>query len=101
MSIGVELISQEREDQLSKYAIANDAVGGHLIFFARYLLMEDYDAEKWNFEEVLIEEYGLSKNYLTKVNNKPHTEKLAIAGALIAAEIDVIKYLNEIEDEDI
>lgn len=96
MSVGIELITKERNQQLVKYPVGADTIG-HLVPFAKYCLFENNDAEKDEFGKYLIEEFGFTQLYLDKISNKPFAERLAIAGALLAAELDVIAYLNEEE----
>lgn len=90
MKTGIELIAIERKEQIEKHGrtIENDVVeneDGQLKYGAVALLTsldEDFPAE-WN--------YATCK----KMMAKPELEKLIIAGAFIAAEIDRLQAINK------
>ena len=84
---GIDLISKERKEQLTKHHRSiikdvQDNCNGQLRSGARKLLipnpsnLEDYPPEGWD------------KRIWKKMCNKPYKQRLIIAGALIAAEID-------------
>lgn len=89
MKKGIELIAQERAEQIEKHGrtIEKDVELNddcQLSFAASVLAsfnIEDYDArhEAPN---------GWDLNIWQKMHDKPYKERLIIAGALIAAEID-------------
>lgn len=93
---GIGKITTERQHQLLKgYTPANDVVEysyGDLTFFARYLMMDDCDAEGDDMFEYITNKkecgMGIDPLYVTKLSKKSYIDRLAIAGALIAAEID-------------
>jgi hypothetical protein len=94
---GIELISKERQEQLEKhnYSVESDTkyMCGELVSLAEYILKEDNDAEKDELVSYLTTDLddggcGFKMEFLQKINAKPKIEQLAIAGALIAAEID-------------
>lgn len=87
MKTGIELIAQERQEQIEKHGmtVASDVninPNGALLSAAKYLIDPSHSIwpKHWNVDY---------KEHLD--NNKTKLEKLVIAGALIAAEIDRIK----------
>lgn len=89
---GVELIAQERQEQLTKHnrSMEEDRTyngSGELIQGATALLIQDlaYMPLNWDGRIVL------------KMMDKPYMERLAIAGALIAAELDRINSVGDME----
>lgn len=87
---GIELIAKEREEQLVKHGItiiddSKNNANGELIDAATYLLTSDplYWPSNW------------SQQKREKLDSKSKTEKMTIAAALIAADIDRICY-NEL-----
>lgn len=89
MKTGIELIDQERKEQIEKHQrlIKDDAKyndEGELIIAAvtlvdEYPYLDDFPSS-WNRELCM------------KMAQKPKKERLIIAGALIAAEIDRLNY---------
>jgi len=95
MKTGIELIAIERKEQLSKHGRsidydANKNSNGEMRYAAKYLLaLNNYKPvsewpSKWDLGY---------KNYLD--THKTDIEKLVIAGALIAAEIDRLQSLDK------
>lgn len=92
MKTGIELITEERKEQIEKhgFSTAHD-VKEHesrdLTSCAAYLLTND---DYW---------YPTSwgKEVKTKMEAKTYKEKLKVAGALIAAELDRLNITNESE----
>lgn len=88
---GVELIAQERQEQIAKH---NRDVNfdqeinskGQLVYAATLLLNDGHDGAMGD------EGYPLNWNedVWLKMSSKPYKERLIIVGALIAAEIDRI-----------
>lgn len=92
MKTGIELIAQERQEQIEKHgrSVESDVeinANCELISAACALLHTDSELSPMD----LIKEMKL-KNWdsgiLDKMDSKPYKERLIIAGALIAAEID-------------
>lgn len=87
---GVDKIAQERKEQIEKhgYTVENDCryVEGQLLMAATAIIQVDDDhwPADWNRAEYL------------KIMAKPRADQLAIAGALIAAEIDCEEAYNGI-----
>lgn len=91
MKTGIELIILEREEQITKHGYDSrhdkSNSGSELLYAAIYCITgeeEDYPLG-WN---------GCWKE---KIDTKSEINKLAIAGALIAAEIDRLTELNKEE----
>jgi len=82
MKTGVELIAKERQEQIEKHGFdkSHDANNRNceLVFAAMFMLTEDKDYWPKNWD----------MGWYFKFKEKSYQEKLVIAGALIAAEID-------------
>lgn len=91
---GVELISKERAEQIEKHGHtpSGDMHNDYLIVLAKYLLMDDDDAEKQDVWDQLVSGYNVDFSYMERLDSKTYREKLTIAGALIAAELDADIY---------
>lgn len=92
MITGIELITQERQEQIIKHgrtleADIRDNTNQQLSLGALMLLSVDYE------EGIDPEAYpnGWDNDICLKMINKPYKERLTIAGALIAAELDRIQ----------
>lgn len=93
MKTGIELIAHERLEQIEKHGFTTetdktDNNEGELNLLIKYLLLSDNDAEKDNLKEYFVESGCYNMSYIAKFDTKTIIEKLTIAGALIAAEID-------------
>lgn len=89
MKTGIELIAQERQEQIEKHGrtLEHDATvndDGQMIDAAIQLLAVEYN-EGWDSYNT---PPGWDKEIMTKMIGKPLKDRLIIAGALIAAEID-------------
>lgn len=85
MKTGIELIIEERKEQVQKHhrSISEDVILNdkkQLSTAARRLLYPDTTCSETP--------YNWNKESWTKIRNKTYKERLIIAGALIAAEID-------------
>ena len=92
MKTGVELIAEERQEQIEKHGfdVKNDADYSHneLIKAAQFAI--NPDQFEWPFY--------WQEEFRTKILNKTNAvERLKVAGALIAAEIDRIQLREEEE----
>lgn len=92
MKTGIELIQQERNEQIHKHnrQVKYDVdwnFSGQLASAAEMLLASEYE------EGIDSKSYpqGWSEHLCLKMLNKSYKEKLILAGALIAAEIDRIQ----------
>lgn len=86
---GIELIAQERKEQIEKHnrTVINDThynCFGQLAQGAEMLLASEHEEgiDSASFPE------GWDHDICNKMLNKPYIDRLTIAGALIAAEID-------------
>lgn len=95
MKTGIELISAERQEQIEKHGrtIESDVqqnTMNELCDGARFLLLET-PAQEFELDEDMIH-FMIPKTWdnelFFKMYRKPYKERLIIAGALIAAEID-------------
>lgn len=99
MKTGIELIAEERREQIEKHGrtIENDVrTNGmcQLSDAAGHLSLNDWIC---NDVEGMVKWYtpfGWDEELWRKMLLKPYKERLIIAGALIAAEIDRIQYQN-------
>ncbi len=98
MKSGVELIAIERQEQIEKHGrtINRDAHENQdmQLSFASSFLCTDYPMGCLEVEDIIEGHIpkGWDKNIWKKMVNKTYKERLIIAGALIAAEIDRIQY---------
>lgn len=93
---GIDLIAEERMEQLTKH---NRSIEDDVKFNTNYQL--SYAASLLALEELFINKMTCPLNWdnelWKKMNNKTHKERLIIAGALIAAEIDRLNYIENNE----
>lgn len=88
MKTGVELIAEERQEQIEKHGfdIQNDEDYSQNELIKAALFAINPDQFEWP--------YHWGQVFRSKIKNKPNAvERLKIAGALIAAEIDRIQTL--------
>ena len=90
MKTGIELIAEERREQIEKHGRTveydlkvNDQE--QLVLAATYIILKD-----WEEDTFLSAPDGWDSNVWKHICDKPYQERLIIAGALIAAEIDRI-----------
>ena len=92
MQTGIEQITKERNDQIEKYGYTGEWQAKNPEFYACGQLIK---AAKELLEEnnpFLCEPENWDEAWFLKLLNKPYKERLAIAGALIAAELDRLNY---------
>lgn len=97
---GIDLIAQERQEQITKHGRLTEHdvkinQGQQLVTAAIALLETDYPDEITEGRSINHFPMDWSDAACVKMVNKPHKERLAIAGALIAAEIDRLQALEE------
>lgn len=90
---GAEEIARERARQFieHRHSIKDDVLhnpNGELVIAARALMKELCNPHDFP------EHWGIA--YVRKLILKPYTERLIIAGALLAAEVDRRKYIQEV-----
>lgn len=95
---GIELIAKEREEQINKHGrtLEGDLLWKqHELTYVAGFLVHYKTAEVPNVEQYCPPTFD--KEIFKKMVNKPYKERLIIAGALIAAELDVLNkvYSNE------
>lgn len=95
MKTGIELIAEERQEQITKHgrAIDKDIEQNHegqLITGAIAIIKADDSEMPADWNDLILNQ---------KMVDKPYKERLVIAGALIAAEIDRINALNQTNHE--
>lgn len=98
MKTGIELIARERKEQIEKHGrtIERDVQENHylqLVQGARVLSSEL--ANDYVDDFVQAKPMGWSADIWKKMLAKPYKERLIIAGALIAAEIDRLNHSEE------
>lgn len=97
MKTGINLIEEERKEQLYKHEISIDA---DMLNNKDYQLskaatvLATYDPSEWDSPEDCQPE-GWDRFLWERAYHKPYKERLIIAGALIAAEIDRLQYENK------
>lgn len=89
---GIEMITAERMDQVLKhgYTLEHDIIkndNGQLEEGAAYLLSVDFGYPGPSDDDTPA---GWDKDYYRKLLSKPRMERLAIAGAWVAAQIDIL-----------
>ncbi len=89
MKTAIQLIAQERQEQIQKHGRSIESDAKHnseqqLIFAALAILEED---PEWmpNWDGVICQ----------KIMDKPHKERLIVAAALLAAEIDRLNFIGQ------
>ena len=96
MKTGIELIADERQEQITKHRMT---IGHDMVFNNDFQLIHVANGLLFCGEEIspmsMIIQMGGTVNwngqFLEKLADKPYKERLIIAGALIAAEIDRIQ----------
>lgn len=98
MKTGIELITEERQKQIDKHGFTaehhalnsdkwyND---NQMQFAVMYLMDEDFIFNDEAFP------LNWNKEWFLNLNNRDTKERLIIAGALIAAELDRLNYIEE------
>ena len=92
---GVELIAQERQEQIEKHGrtVALDDArnqNGQLLWAAAHLLAEDFTEQ---LEDCCPD--GWDEEIWDRMRSKTPMERLIMAGALVAAEIDRLNYRHD------
>lgn len=103
METGIELIAQERHEQIEKHGRTVDLdatmnLAGQLTIAAEFLIQPG-EYQRPNADEGILENipYGWDDRIWLKMCYKNQKERLVIAGALIAAEIDRIQSVLDIK----
>jgi hypothetical protein len=90
---GIELIAKERNSQIVDhgYTVEKDYErwkNGELLVFARHIILAESDKQ---LDKITTPEV------LWHIFTKPREEQLAVAGALVAAHIELIQYTKKVE----
>jgi len=98
MKTGIELIAIERQEQIEKHGrtIEQDIINNsqfQLTEAASFLCNPETDPEDYDIQEYL--PVGWDLDLFTNICHKPYIERLIIAGALIAAEIERIQSVDK------
>ena len=98
MKTGIELIAAERQEQLTKHnrTIESDVKINHTkqLSFGAALLCCPNPKQFYDYESRVGRPVGWDKNIWIKMVEKSYKDRLIIAGALIAAEIDRLQYVE-------
>lgn len=84
---GIELISQERREQIEKHSFSQDYTYVNEELLKASLFCIDQKRFEWPF--------GWGAHFRLKIVNKSRVDQLKVAGAFIAAEIDRLQGLKE------
>lgn len=109
MRTGIEELFKERMEQQLKHGYTPETdkqyKNGELVSMAQYFLTEHNDAENENYEEYLFHDKDgpmLNQNLKHAYWAKDRYNRLIVAGALIAAEIDrIMKTVMDGPDENL
>lgn len=91
---GIERIAVERQEQIHKHqrTVLHDVLQNkncQLTFGAERLVIPELDVYNYNAPD------GWDEKLWEKMTSKPYKERLIIAGALIAAEIDRLQFIEK------
>lgn len=102
---GAELIAEERLEQIEKhgYTVESDQKYTDkqllaLAFFCIFAADKEGEFTSVALKADMIKEWGFEAEFFDKISSKTAIEKLAIAGAFIAAEIDRINASEKTDD---
>jgi len=100
MKSGIELIAQERKEQIEKHGrtVELDAIHNHsdqLITGVKALINIDFPDDIIEGRSIGEFPFDWDTGICVKMANKPLIERLTIAGAFLAAEIDRLKFINQ------
>jgi len=101
MKTGVQLITEEREKQISKHGFTGEHHFNHpewydkkqLILASQILLTETIDSER--IKKYFLFPKNWDAEWFQNLCDRPYKERIIIAGALIGAEIDRLNYEND------
>jgi len=115
MKTGIELIMEERSEQINKHGrtIPLDVEHNHgeyeidgdkfhmpqLIHAASQLISLDDSPIRENYLSGIFTPHGWDEGIWLKMIAKPYKDRLVIAGALIAAEIDRLQAIEMLENK--
>lgn len=91
MKTGIELMSEERQKQITKHGFTGEHHFNHPEWYDKHQLIE----ASMKLSYVIPNDeapYNWDKDWFSHLCNRPYEERLIISGALIAAEIDRIQF---------
>lgn len=97
MKTGIELIAQERKEQIEKHGrtVERDVIENtHFQLTEAAGLLTALDMDDFQSDSEAICPTGWNVTIWSRMYNKDYKERLIIAGALIAAEIDRLQNTN-------
>jgi len=101
MKTGVELIAIERQKQIDKHGFTGEHHVNNPEWYAdKQLTSAAHMIEAYDKDDGLAQNYKLivplnwDKDWWEKLCDKPYSERLIIAGAFIASEIDRLQFTN-------
>ena len=102
MKTGIELIAEERQKQIDKHGFTGKHHAEHSEWYANYQLQHAAHALLADelYEQAEVEDYipnGWNKKWFLDLLGRSRKERLIIAGALIAAEIDRLQQLEDLK----
>lgn len=95
MKTGIELIAEEREKQISKHGFTGEHHFNHPEWYENGQLTEASSTLSMKNIKSCLVPLNWDAEWFEDMCKRSYKERLAIAGALIGAEIDRISYKNE------
>lgn len=110
MKSGIELLTEERQKQIDKHGFTGKHHAENPQWYDKNQLVTAANAltniEDWKTVSPLVKEtywrvipHNWDKNWYNDLLGRPYEERLQIAGALLAAELDRRAYLKELENK--
>lgn len=95
MKSGIEQIQAERQKQIDKYGFTGEHHANHPEWYDKGQLIEA--ARTLTMPKILSVFVPINWDieWFSNLCNRPYNERIVIAGALLAAEIDRLNYLNK------
>ena len=94
MKSGIELIKQEREKQISKHRFTGEHHFNHPEWYDKNQLIEAANTLSMKEIKSCLVPFNWDIVWFSDLCNRPYKERLVIAGALIASEIDRLNYIK-------
>jgi len=90
---GLELISKERDKQISKHGFTGEHHANHPEWYDRNQLTEASNSLSMVEINSVLVPFGWDAEWFKSLCERPYIERLSIAGALLASEIDRLNSL--------
>ena len=94
MKIGVQLITEEREKQISKHGFTAEHHANHPEWYDKGQLIEAANTLSMKEIKSCLIPLNWDQDWFTNLCKRPYQERLIIAAALIASEWDRLEYLQ-------